>query len=98
MTNAQMKKEIEQITKYEGDFKIQISLNYGDGCYHAEGDVMYWALDVLNEDGERLDCTVEGSESIFVTEENLKMIKKEIKKVENYMKKYFIVETLEMTV
>lgn len=100
MTNLNLKKEIERITKYEDSFKISVSLNHGDGCYHEVGEeVIYWAIELYNEDGERIGDCIDGSDTMIENETNLKQINKDIKAVVKYLSKHFNnIEQVEMSI
>jgi len=85
MTNVEIKKRIQIITKRVENFKVTIELwSTVDGIYNC--------VEIYNLDtNERIGCAISGTreENIEDTEENMKALKKEQKKLYNYLAKHF---------
>ena len=84
MSNKDIKASIDKATRFQDEFKIIITL-----WHIAEG--INNSLDIYNEDGNSIGNTLTGSNNMEIedTEENIKSLKKESKKLVNYLKKHY---------
>lgn len=95
MNNIKLKKEIQNLTKRIDDFKIGITLWHGDGTCHRDNkgnqyDVVYNEICLFDEENNVIgDCSIYSTDSIIETEENLKDLRKEQKKLHSYLIKHF---------
>lgn len=95
MKNIEIKKQIQDLTKRIDEFKIGVTLWHGDGTYHEdeEGnqcDVIYNEISLFDEENNIIgDCSIYSTDSIIESENSLKILKQEQKKLHNYLIKHF---------
>lgn len=105
MKSIEIKNEISRLIKHIEHYRIVLSLEYGDGVYHEEGTVIANKILIYNDDIQNdykiIDTIYYGISSdndVFESEENVKILRNEQKKMAKYLKKHFTnIETREVT-
>ena len=92
MTNLQIKKEIEQRIKRLKTYRIDLTLWHGDGTSEGE-NIIYNDITIYNtSNGEKFNSIYYisyGTEGTETSEDDMKRLKSEQKKLATYLKKHF---------
>jgi len=96
MTNLQIKKEILRATKRTDEFKIELTIWTGDGCFYEEGSKMYTTLTIIElEENQVIDSTIELESDkleLFESDASIKILRKEQAKLYKYLNEFFNIE------